>query len=116
MLSDPNHLRGWQSHETCRRRPDANHCPRRRRPEYPDLGFDGARGRQLSGHHLLRRNFGEGFSTSPPDLAVLDIKMPRMGGMELLRRVRKTSDLPVIFLTSREEEIDELCGLKLGAD
>ncbi len=58
----------------------------------------------------------QGFNTSPPDLAVLDIKMPRMDGMELLRRVRKTSDLPVIFLTSREEEIDELCGLKLGAD
>jgi two-component system, OmpR family, response regulator ChvI len=58
----------------------------------------------------------QGFKTRPPDLAVLDIKMPRMDGMELLRRVRETSDLPVIFLTSREEEIDELCGLRLGAD
>lgn len=57
-----------------------------------------------------------GFKTSRPDLAILDIKMPRMDGMELLRRIRETSDLPVIFLTSKEEEIDELCGLKLGAD
>jgi two-component system response regulator ChvI len=57
-----------------------------------------------------------GFKSSPPDLAILDIKMPRMDGMELLRRLRETSDLPVIFLTSKEEEIDELCGFKLGAD
>jgi two-component system, OmpR family, response regulator ChvI len=58
----------------------------------------------------------EGFKTSPPDLAVLDIKMPRMDGMETLRRLRQKSDLPVIFLTSKEEEIDELFGLKMGAD
>ena len=58
----------------------------------------------------------EGFKTSPPDLAILDIKMPRMDGLELLRRVRQTSDLPVIFLTSKDEEIDELMGLNAGAD
>jgi two-component system response regulator ChvI len=58
----------------------------------------------------------DGFKTSPPDLAILDIKMPRMDGMELLRRVREKSDLPVIFLTSKEDEIDELFGLKMGAD
>src|SRR5206468_2508144 len=58
----------------------------------------------------------EGFKTSPPDLAILDIKMPRMDGMELLRRVRQQSDMPVIFLTSKDEEIDELFGLKMGAD
>ena len=58
----------------------------------------------------------EGFKTSPPDLAILDIKMPRMDGMELLRRLRQKSDLPVIFLTSKDEEIDELFGLKMGAD
>jgi len=58
----------------------------------------------------------DGFKTSPPDLAILDIKMPRMDGMELLRRLRQKSDMPVIFLTSKEEEIDELFGLKLGAD
>src|SRR5438034_11593266 len=46
------------------------------------------------------------FKTSPPDLAILDIKMPRMDGMELLRRLRQKSDMPVIFLTSKEEEID----------
>jgi two-component system, OmpR family, response regulator ChvI len=58
----------------------------------------------------------DGFSSSPPDLAILDIKMPRMDGMETLRRLREKSDLPVIFLTSKDEEIDELFGLKMGAD
>src|SRR5437588_12822410 len=58
----------------------------------------------------------DGFKTSPPDLAILDVKMPRMDGMELLRRVRQGSDLPIILLTSKEEEIDELVALKIGAD
>ncbi|MEM9224543.1 MAG: response regulator transcription factor [Pseudomonadota bacterium] len=58
----------------------------------------------------------EGLSMSPPDLAVLDIKMPRMDGLELLRRLRQQTDLPVIFLTSKDDEIDELFGLKMGAD
>jgi len=58
----------------------------------------------------------DGLSQSPPDLAILDIKMPRMDGMELLRKLRQKSDLPVIFLTSKDEEIDELFGLKMGAD
>jgi two-component system, OmpR family, response regulator ChvI len=58
----------------------------------------------------------EGFESSPPDLAILDIKMPRMDGMEMLRRLRQKSDVPVIFLTSKDEEIDELFGLKMGAD
>jgi two-component system response regulator ChvI len=58
----------------------------------------------------------DGFKSSPPDLAILDIKMPRMDGMELLRRVRQKTDMPVIFLTSKDEEIDELFGLKMGAD
>jgi two-component system response regulator ChvI len=53
---------------------------------------------------------------NPPDLAVLDIKMPRMDGMELLRRLREKSALPVIFLTSRDEELDEALGLAMGAD
>jgi two-component system response regulator ChvI len=53
---------------------------------------------------------------NPPDLAVLDIKMPRMDGMELLRRLRERSELPVIFLTSKDEEQDEAAGLSLGAD
>src|ERR1700759_2570303 len=58
----------------------------------------------------------DGLKASPPDLAIFDIKMPRMDGMELLRRLRQKSDLPVIFLTSKDEEIDELFGLKMGAD
>jgi len=58
----------------------------------------------------------DGFTIARPDLAVLDIKMPRMDGMELLRRMRQKSDLPVIFLTSKDDEIDELFGLKMGAD
>ena len=58
----------------------------------------------------------DGFQAEPPDLAILDIKMPRMDGTETLRRLREKSDLPVIFLTSKEEEIDELVGLKMGAD
>ncbi len=58
----------------------------------------------------------DGLRANPPDLAIFDIKMPRMDGMELLRRLRQKSDLPVIFLTSKDEEIDELFGLKMGAD
>ncbi len=58
----------------------------------------------------------DGFKTSAPDVAVLDIKMPRMDGMEMLRRLRQKSEMPVIFLTSKDEEIDELFGLKMGAD
>ena len=53
---------------------------------------------------------------NPPDLAVFDIKMPRMDGMELLQRLRETSDVPVIFLTSKDEEEDEEAGLAMGAD
>jgi two-component system response regulator ChvI len=53
---------------------------------------------------------------NPPDLAVLDIKMPRLDGMELLRRLREKTDLPVIFLTSKDTEIDEALGLAMGAD
>ena len=53
---------------------------------------------------------------NPPDLAVFDIKMPKMDGMELLRRVRTQSAIPVIFLTSKDDEADEEAGLELGAD
>ena len=57
-----------------------------------------------------------GLSRIPPDLAVIDIKMPKMDGEELLKKLRKKTSLPVIFLTSKDDEIDELLGLKLGAD
>jgi two-component system, OmpR family, response regulator ChvI len=58
----------------------------------------------------------EAFSRRLPDLAVLDIKMPRMDGMDLLQRLRRRSQVPVIVLTSKEDEIDELLGFRLGAD
>jgi len=57
-----------------------------------------------------------GLSRQPVDLAVLDIKMPRMDGMELLQKLRKTSQMPVIFLTSKDDEVDEVLGLRMGAD
>lgn len=53
---------------------------------------------------------------NPPDLAIFDIKMPRMDGLELLRRLREKSAMPVIFLTSKDDELDEALGLAMGAD
>lgn len=57
-----------------------------------------------------------GLADHPVDLAVLDIKMPRMDGMELLNRIRRGSQMPVIFLTSKDDEVDELLGFRMGAD
>jgi two-component system response regulator ChvI len=54
--------------------------------------------------------------SDPPDLAILDVKMPRLDGMEVLRRLRQTSNVPVIILTSKDDEIDEILGFNLGAD
>jgi two-component system response regulator ChvI len=75
---------------------------------------------ETEGYRIMTYSDGasalDGFKTSPPDLAILDIKMPRMDGMETLRRLRQKSDVPVIFITSKEEEIDELFGFKMGAD
>ena len=50
------------------------------------------------------------------DIAILDIKMPRLDGLEVLQKLRQASNLPVIFLTSKDEEVDQLLGLKMGAD
>ncbi|KQV55100.1 MULTISPECIES: response regulator transcription factor [unclassified Caulobacter] len=58
----------------------------------------------------------EAVEASPPDLVILDVKMPRMDGMEVLRRLRQTSEIPVIMLTSKDDEIDEILGFNLGAD
>src|SRR6185503_8466075 len=75
---------------------------------------------EQEGYHV--RSYTDGasalaaLSATPPDLAILDIKMPRMDGMELLRRLRQAAEVPVIFLTSKDEEIDELMGLNAGAD
>ena len=57
-----------------------------------------------------------GLTRTPPDLAIVDIKMPKMDGEELLKKLRKKTSMPVIFLTSKDDEVDELLGLKLGAD
>src|SRR5260370_32594285 len=75
---------------------------------------------EQEGYHV--RSYTDGASAltaltaNPPDLAILDIKMPRMDGMEVLRRLRQAMEIPVIFLTSKDEEIDELMGLNAGAD
>jgi two-component system response regulator ChvI len=58
----------------------------------------------------------KGMTAQPVDLAVLDIKMPRMDGMELLGQLRRQRPIPVIFLTSKDDEVDELLGLRMGAD
>ena len=57
-----------------------------------------------------------GLSQKPADLAILDIKMPRMDGVELLAKIREMSSIPVIFLTSKDHEVDEVLGLRMGAD
>lgn len=75
---------------------------------------------EAEGFHVQTYNDGAAalaaLSANPPDVAVFDIKMPRMDGLELLRRLRQKSEIPVIFLTSKDEEIDEMFGLKMGAD
>src|SRR6201991_3009476 len=58
----------------------------------------------------------EGLEADPPDLAILDVKMPRMDGMEVLKRFRQNHETPVIILTSKDDEIDEILGFNLGAD
>ena len=58
----------------------------------------------------------DAFNKRMPDMAVLDIKMPRMDGMDLLQRLRQKTSMPIIFLTSKEDEIDEVLGLRMGAD
>ena len=72
------------------------------------------------GHSVSSYNDGlsglQALESEPPDLAILDVKMPRLDGMEVLRRLRQTSETPVIILTSKDEEIDEILGFNLGAD
>jgi two-component system response regulator ChvI len=75
---------------------------------------------EAEGFSVKTYNDGEeglkGITTTHPDLVILDIKMPRMDGMEVLSRLRESSGLPVIFLTSKDDEVDEVIGLRMGAD
>ena len=75
---------------------------------------------EAEGFNVKTYNDGEeglnGITSNPPDLVVLDIKMPRMDGMEVLGKLRESSSLPVIFLTSKDDEVDEVIGLRMGAD
>ncbi len=75
---------------------------------------------EAEGYQVRTYSDGEdafrGISQQPVDLAILDIKMPRMDGMELLQNLRKSSRVPVIFLTSKDDEVDEVLGLRMGAD
>lgn len=75
---------------------------------------------EAEGFKVKTYNDGEeglqGITSSKPDLVVLDIKMPRMDGMEVLSKLREKSALPVIFLTSKDDEVDEVIGLRMGAD
>ena len=75
---------------------------------------------EAEGFDVKTYNDGEegykGIKSEPPDLVVLDIKMPRMDGMEVLAKIREESALPVIFLTSKDDEVDEVIGLRMGAD
>ena len=75
---------------------------------------------EFEGYDVETYNDGQSaldaFNRKLPDLAVLDIKMPRMDGMELLQRLRQKTSMPVIFLTSKDDEIDEILGLRMGAD
>ena len=76
----------------------------------------------LEGEGFGVRSFTDGESAlaalaqTPADIGVFDIKMPRMDGLELLRKLRQSSQMPVVFLTSKDDEIDEVFGLKMGAD
>jgi len=75
---------------------------------------------ELEGYHVVAYQDGpsalNGLEALQPDLAILDIKMPQMDGVELLQRLREKSDVPVIFLTGRLDETDEVIGLRVGAD
>lgn len=75
---------------------------------------------EAEGYAVTTFNDGEsglnGILAATPDLAILDIKMPRMDGIEVLTKLRETSHIPVIFLTSKDDEVDEAIGLRMGAD
>lgn len=67
-------------------------------------------------HWQLAREALAAFAAQPPDLAILDVGVPDGNGFDVCRAIRKTSELPIIFLTARSEEIDRILGLELGAD
>ncbi|MCG6882702.1 MAG: response regulator transcription factor [Silicimonas sp.] len=68
---------------------------------------------------VMARDGAEGLAqarTINPSLAVLDIGLPEMDGLELCKAIRKESDLPILFLTARDDEVDRILGLELGGD
>src|SRR5215831_772646 len=75
---------------------------------------------EMEGHQVITFDSGlralEALRAKSPDLVILDIKMPEMDGMELLRQLRARSQVPVIFLTGKSDEVDELLALRHGAD
>ena len=75
---------------------------------------------EAEGYNVKTYTDGEtgykGITDQMPDLVVLDIKMPRMDGMEVLSKLREQSNVPVIFLTSKDDEVDQVVGLRMGAD
>ncbi len=88
---------------------------------------DEARMRKIVSDFLLREGYqifeaGDGeealvqFAEQQPDLLILDVMMPRMDGWQVCREIRKKSNVPIIMVTARSEEIDELTGFDLGAD
>jgi two-component system response regulator ChvI len=78
--------------------------------------FFEAEGHQVRAYHDGATALAALAEGTPPDIGIFDIKMPRMDGLELLRRLRQTSNLPVIFLTSKDDEMDEVVGFNVGAD
>ena len=74
-----------------------------------------AEGFEVSTYHDGEEGL-HGILANIPDLVVLDVKMPRMEGMELLSKLRETTNVPAIFLTSKDDEVDQVLGLRLGAD
>ena len=75
---------------------------------------------EAEGYEVTSYNDGEeglnGVLANPVDLVILDVKMPRMDGIEVIKKLKEETEIPVIFLTSKDDEIDEVLGLRMGAE